>query len=318
MRYYRIEIGGAVPAVYTSLAGGQADPGALNIELDIQIAALDSPQNAFVRIWGVSLQTISQSRDFNGAPIKVYGGMSKGLPLANPEQQGLLVQGVINQSFGNWVGTSMTLDLIITTAGNTDTTPNALNITLNWKKGQTLQTAIANTLSVAAPGLAQNINISDDLVLPADDTTGTFATLAAFATYVKAASRSIKGSTTYGGVDILYREDIFQVYDGTTEAEPKDLQFIDFIGQPTWIAAALIQFNTVMRADLAVDNYIRFPRQPVVTTAASNPRYRDKTAFQGVFHIQSIHHVGSFRQPDGMAWVSVFEAAPTQSVATNG
>jgi hypothetical protein len=103
MRYYRIEIDGG-STVFTSYENGQNIPGALQVELDIPVAAMHSPGNAgaFVKIWGVPLSMISQASNLNNKAIKVYGGFQKGLPLANPKQAGLLVQDYTYQSFGNW------------------------------------------------------------------------------------------------------------------------------------------------------------------------------------------------------------------------
>ena len=106
MRFYRIEIDGG-STVFTSYANGQNIQGALQVELDIPVAAMHSPDNAgaFVKIWGVPLSMISQANNLNFKGIKVYGGFQKGLPLANPKQSGFLVRGFISQSFGNWQGT---------------------------------------------------------------------------------------------------------------------------------------------------------------------------------------------------------------------
>ncbi len=102
---------GALVQRFTSRdASGRAIPGALNIEWDIPVAPFATPMGAaWVRVWGVSLAQISQSSDLNGMNIQVFGGMQKGLPLANPMQYGLLVQGQIFQAFGNWIDTNQTL-----------------------------------------------------------------------------------------------------------------------------------------------------------------------------------------------------------------
>lgn len=120
MRFYDIQI--SDPASGTQLARftsydfvNQATiPGALNIELDIPVAPYFVPDvSAYVSVWGIGLQNIAQARDFNNLAIKVYGGMKKGLPLAKPQQAGLLIAGEIQQAYGNWIGTEQTLDLQI-------------------------------------------------------------------------------------------------------------------------------------------------------------------------------------------------------------
>lgn len=68
---------------------------------------------AFVKVWGIPLSMISQAKNLAFKKIKVYGGFQRALPLANPKQAALLVQGYISQAFGNWQGTDMSLDLIV-------------------------------------------------------------------------------------------------------------------------------------------------------------------------------------------------------------
>lgn len=130
MRYYSIVLGGAsassfvpVPgadingAQFTSVCNGQNDPGALRVQIYIDsVQQHQAAPGSFVRIWGISLQQISQSNNLNGTPIEVYGGMWPGLPLANEQSQyrGLLLCGTIQSAFGNWEGTNMSLDLLIT------------------------------------------------------------------------------------------------------------------------------------------------------------------------------------------------------------
>ncbi len=125
MRFYTINIlDPAQPTTappikqYTSLRpDGWTNPRALNVELDIPTYALASPSGAAsIRIHGIGIQQINQAFDLNGKTVQVYGGMARGLPLANPDQRGLLLQGEITQAFGNWQGPNMSLDLIVQSA----------------------------------------------------------------------------------------------------------------------------------------------------------------------------------------------------------
>ena len=106
MRFYKI----VTPGQTWDATG---DSSALNVELDIPVSPGHLTVGAFVRIWGIDRQTLLNARVFNRQSIQVFGGMQKGLPLANPNQQGLLVQGSIFPALGNWVGTDQTLDLYI-------------------------------------------------------------------------------------------------------------------------------------------------------------------------------------------------------------
>jgi hypothetical protein len=295
----------APDSTYTSFVSGQTLTAALNIELDVPVVPFATPMGAaLVRIWGISLQEISQASDLNGMNIAVYAGMQKGLPLANPAQAGLIMQGVVFQAFGNWIGVNQTLDLICQPSIGTDAVPK--NFSFNWKAGTPLAQAISNTLSTAFPGTKQNINISPNLVL-AHDEPGYYKTLVQFATYVKQKSADVIGGN-YPGVDIVLKQNEFDVYDGTTPTTPTQIAFQDMIGQPTWIAPQTIQVAFVMRADLEVGGYIKMPPSIVTTTSSSFSQFRSKSAFQGVFQINQIRHVGNYRQQDAASWATAVNA----------
>ncbi len=311
MRYYRIEIEGG--RVFTSFEGGKSLPGALNVELDIPVISYASPMGAgIVRIWGISLEDIGQASDFNGKQIKVFGGMQKGLPLANPSQSGLLVQGYIFQAFGNWIGTDMTLDFIIQPGTGTLAKPK--NFSFNWKKGDKLDAAIKATLSTAFPDMKQDVQISDKLVLDYD-APGFYQTLTQFATYIEQASKSIVGGD-YPGVSILVNENTIIARDGTGASNPKQIQFQDMIGQPTWIDPLSVQFKAVMRADLKVSDSVTFPPAVATSSASGNsPLVNAKSVFQGTFQIKQVRHVGNFRQRDAASWVTVIDTFSTKKAA---
>ena len=314
MRFYRIELGNG--KVFTSLAGGGTDPGALNVEIDITATSQATPigSQAFVRIWGISLDQISQASDLNNQTIKVFGGFAQGLPLANPAQQGLLAQGYVFQAFGNWIGTDMTLDLVINPGPGPKTTQP--NIVLNWKKGTPLKSAIQNTLNTAYPGLDTTINISDNLTLQHDEI-GYYTNLQQFATYIRRVSRSIQGATA-PGVDIVFAKNQFNVYDQTqtTSGQAKQILFTDLIGQPTWIDSPTLQVKVAMRGDLDIGMDITMPPTIVTNTQqAQSSLINQKASFQGGFKITSLRHLGNFRQSDAASWVTIFDAAPKNVVA---
>ncbi len=314
MRYYKIAItdpatGKAVRTYTSLLPSGAVNPGALMVEFDIPVAPFFTPiGSAFVRVWGIPRHDISTASDLNGKTIEVYGGMSKGLPLANPAQAGLLIRGVIQQAFGNWQDTSQTLDLIITSGGGS--LADVKNIVVNWKAGTTLASALAATLATAFPKLARTINISPRLVLNHDEV-GYYATLVQFAQYVKTVSIDIVGAG-YAGVDMVIHDGSVIAYDGTTAKTPRPIAFTDLIGQPTWIASNQIQFRTALRADLQISDYVKLPPTIVTTGASSLSQYRDKLTFQGVFMIDVIRHIGAFRTPDAESWVTTFDCHPAE------
>lgn len=347
MRYYDIAITNAqsgqiirpaslaslnLPTSYTSFVNGQSIPGSLDIELDIAVSPAHQPiGESYVRIWGVSLQEIAQASDLNGALIVVKGGFQKGLPLANPQQAGPLVSGYILQAFGNWVGTEMTLDLVIAAGKGpkglgSPTQP--VNLVLNWRKGTALGQAIQNALLTAYPGSAVNVQASSNLILSSDQI-GYYNSLTELAQYAYRVSRSIINTSSYQGLSITGSPggNQFYVLDGTqTNSNVININFNDLIGQPTWFASQQVSFKCPMRADLKVTDQIMFPVGPgglssiqSFTTSASQSQYRSKSVFQGSFQIQKVRHLGHFRQRSGDSWVTTYEAfanTPATTTAT--
>ncbi|MCP3444588.1 hypothetical protein [Bradyrhizobium sp. CCGUVB14] len=321
MRYYRIEIDGG-KTVFTSYLNGQNIRGALQVELDIPIAAFHSPGNAgaFVKVWGIPLSMISQAKDLNFKTIKVYGGFKPGLPLASlaAKQAGLLVQGYISQSFGNWQGTDMSLDLIISPGvppaeGGPAIQPK--NISLNWKKGQNASDAIKAALTTGYPGMTVKVNLNGNLVAP-EDSPGIYGGVKAFAEYLFGASKSIINRPDYQGVQISMDGNTINVTD-QPNTKVKDIAFVDLIGQPTWIEPFTIAFKCAMRADITLSDPVRMPKTLIKNTAqAQSSLINQSAAQQGTFLITSVHHYGNFRQHDAYSWVTEFNAIATNVQGT--
>ena len=352
MRYYEIIIydkGGdiVVPrhflktqknATYTSYIDGKSLPAALNVEIQAQVSPFNmpvQPNSSFVRIWGVSIGEISQSADLNDLQIVVKAGMQKGLPLANPKQNGVILQGRIWQSNGNWIGLDKTLDLFV---NPTDVEPGPRNFAFIWKRGQTIEQPLKSTLGLAMPAYTPKVVVSSELVAQGD-MVGSYRSLSEFATAIKKVTQQqqYKGIKTllgnkYDGVNITARGKDLIAYDGTADyaensySKPLEVKFIDLVGQPTWITANQINFKTVMRADIKVGDYVKLPkdlRTPYVVTSPGSSLpgtpARDKLAFAGVFLVQRVYHWGNFRVPLADAWVSTFDAvfAPNDSTSTS-
>lgn len=342
MRFYDIQLSNG--REWTSLFGGIPDPGALNIELDFPLSSQASPQgNAWLRIWGISVEDINSAANLANVQIKVLGGMSAGLPLANPAEQGVLVQGYIYQGIGNWQGTDMTLDFIIAAGpGPVTSTP---NLTFNWKKGTELSQAIQTTLQTAYPGIPVNVNISSGLVY-SEDQPGYYKSIIQFAEYVRQISKDILNSSNqgggapgqgggsssapsgsssggtgsgYSGVQISFTRNQLNVYDDNTQGSGigsmKSIDYQDLIGQPTWIAPQMISVKTVMRGDLDLQDSITLPPTRTYSTAAANTSLVNQFAtFAGGFKIRGIRHIGNFRQPSADSWCTVIEATPLSPI----
>ena len=321
MRYYSIvitEVDNALGVfrTYNSQirATGQPDMGALNVELDLPITSYAIAENsASVRIWGVSLDDIAQAVNMIGMQIDVFGGMQAGLPLAMPQQAGLLLHGRIVQCFSNWVGTAMTLDFVV--MANTGAIDYSANIVLNWKKGQKLADALSTTLTAAFPAFTIDesiLNINENLILPNDEP-GYFATLNQFARYVKTISIAIINQPNYPGVEMRISGATLTVYDSQTNKTPKKILFTDMIGQPARIASTTIQLYLVMRGDIQIGDLITLPVTPIITTPASLSQFpvanRQGSIFQGTFFVQKIRHVGNFRNANPLEWITTIDCS---------
>jgi len=313
---------GMPPGVITSLLpDGTTNPAALNIELDL-------PQywghtgggdiSSYLRIWGLSLLELGQAFNLaiptRAVDIKIFGGMAQGYPLADPTQQGIITQGQINQAFGNWLGTDMTLDMYIRppASGSAYNPDNPLNFTFTWSTGQTLKDAIAATLSKAMPGVQQNINVNANRV-PNATKTGYYASFSQFATMIQEMTAGELGSDDMGVV-MAHTGSAVNVYEGTPGPPPTtgitQIKFQDLLGQVTWAAPNQLTAKLVMRGDLNISDWIQFPQGLVATTTASalpafggtgaNPS--NNLTFSGKFQIAQIQHWGNFRNPDALSW----------------
>jgi len=297
------------------------DPNALNIELDATVNDADSFKAAEVTIWGVSLETISQATQFNNQPFTMSVGMAPGLPLATAQssEYGKILDGYVYASWGNWVMTDMTLNFVVFPgqAPNPPAQPNApnpppKNIVLNWKKGQQLGQVLQQTLQTAYPGITANINISPQLVAP-QDTIHFCGTLEELNKLLRPISHQIMvGQQNYPGVGLCMQQGEITVHDGTAPPGAHMIQFIDLVGQPTWIAPSTISVKVVMRGDLKQGDQFTLPPTPVISTFEAQQGLNTPLTFQGTFTINSLRHVGNFRQPSGDAWVTIIEGLLNQ------
>ena len=323
MRYYSVAItnpatGAAVlpdslggMAITSLLPDGTTNPAALQVQFEIKIANLeDFDSNSIFRIYGLGLKDIGAAFNLNGMNIVIRAGMAKGLPLANPAQQGIVLKGNIYQAFGNWVGTDQWVDMIFAPYQITTTPPS--NFPFAWKAGTTLASAIAQTLKTAMPDFNQKINISPNLIVNHDES-GFYQNAQQFATWINGRSKDIIGGT-YGGVTITTNGSTITAFDGTVmPPQIKQIAFQDMIGQPTWIGFEAISLKFTLRGDLNVGDVIHLPltqNTPGQFTQQIqvNPQYKDKTSFTGNFQISQIRHYGNFRQNDAASWNTTVDA----------
>ena len=320
---------------YSSLRNGVFNPGNLMIEFDILKFGESTPQGqSHLTIWGISPQDMQQARqDMFGMEIEIYLGMSKGLPLANagqvkPGKSGLVLKGTIWQVYGNWQGTELRLDMIITTGPVSKTDPRPLapiNLTLPWNKGKKLSVALTQCFQTLG-GYKYNINVSNRLV-NSYNSPMFCGSLTELATKLNSLSRNIISDSNYSGVEIaMVNGNEIRVFDNDFDnhpdsrdkstasnrrKNPTQLEFTDLIGQPTWIQFQTISVPCMMRSDIQVGDYIRMPEKsrPVIQ-ASSYSQFRNDSAFSGDFMVKSVRFIGNSRQPDADSWVTIIEANP--------
>ncbi len=204
--------------------------------------------------------------------------------------------------------------------GQGGTVAKPLNIVHNMMPNMLLSDAIKKTLNVAFPNAKINISISPSLKLAYQDA-GMYQSLPQYAAYIKQLSHSILGSDKYGGVRMSSHGPSIDVWDATggptsvVSGNKVTMGFVDLIGQPSWIGVNSINFKTVMRSDIHIGMFVKLP--PTLMTVTQAAGYEGAKAgvmaFDGDFVITSVTHIGDFRNPDGNAWCTVYEAATSDS-----
>jgi len=315
MRYYSITISPNgntspfAPITYSTLASnGQNNGSALQVDLDIFQAFFHQPAGlGSVIIHGVDFSQLNQGANWNGANITINVGMSAGLPFANSQPKyGPIINGTIYQAFGNWQGNQVSLNLLI--LPSTINPDIDVNLTFNWKKGQTLESAIRTTLHIAYPTLEFYGATSPNLVFTEDQPAQYFS-LVPFCKKMNEISKMLIPDKNYLGVSLSATVGGFTLVDGTIPTKKQiDIAFTDLIGNLTWLDVSTLQAKVVMRADCNIGDNITFPTgAPATNTATSFNQARNLTSFDGIFSINKIRHVGSSRQPDANAWVTIID-----------
>ena len=304
------------------------DPGALHVILDVPVTTFDQPNGAaYVEIRGVDIYTISQASNLQGYKIQIYGGMGTGFELAKPSQSGLLLVGSVYQAFGNWLGTDMSLNLMVQPFSAPITQDSSPKFVWHWAKGQSIQDAINKCITSAMPGYKCSFSLASTLTGTHDDL-GFYNDFSSLAEVILNASRSVNKASDYYGVQFFVAGTTFYVFDNASSANPKKIEFTDLVGQPTWLGPVdypKIMLQTVMRADLTLNDVITMPLfnqtgsqtlagyGTIAPSGQSIQTPKDRSLFQGNFQITSLRHIGDSRNPDGGAWVSVIEAVKVTS-----
>lgn len=232
----------------------------------------------------------------NPSPITVGGILASPMPTFGAATAE--IGGVINSLFGGGGGG---LSLI-----------KPVNLIHNMQPGQTLASAMQETLSRAFPQAKTVVQISPNIKLGYQDS-GVYQSVDQYSQYVHKLSQSVLGTDGYLGVQISSKDNTIHVWDGTSPVSDCNVDALDLIGQPTWVDWFTVSVKTVMRADLDVGGVIYLPPTLYTLTAAGAPMagmsiQRTNDSFSGPFIIKRIVHIGDFRSPDSANWSTNIEA----------
>lgn len=324
MRYYDLNItdpdsgktvNGAHWTSYPFGLSGPPDPNALNVQFDLMVIDRETiNSNSIIEVQGISIQTIGQSSKFYNQTVTLSGGMGPGLPLVNPQQAGVLLKGTVFQSFGNWIGTEMTLDLVVSPETLKDG-PRA-NFPLAWKRGQSLQDALTQTFKTAytAHPMPVIFNLGHSYVAPYD-INGAYFSLGDLAGGVSGETLDENGNPQ---IFIYTQAGQIIVTDHPATGTVHQIGITDLIGQPTWIQSNQIQVTTVLRGDLNVGQQIQMPANyptgvgGVIATANAYPnQFKYQASFTQPLTIIGMRHVGNFRASDGTEWATIMNCVPS-------
>jgi hypothetical protein len=330
----------------SKLASNNAN--ALGVSFDIPVGFLHAPLvNACFKIYGVSVQEVSQGSNLNGMNIAIYGGMAKGLPLANPVQIGPLCRGQIQQAFGNWIDTLQYLEIYIQAGGSSSTADQVTgsvvsastlpvpttndqpaNIVFQWKPGQHLTDAVLAALQPAYPQYTIAGTVNENLVWTGTAATAFFSKLSQFADYIRKATLNLLGGyapdrTQYMGVVMTLQNNVVTLFDGTAQTKPRPLYVADLVGQPGYSQPLQIQVTCVLRGDIKVGDYVTLPLGQLNIQAGAQVGYvpppplasvnsANAIAFQGSYLVTTVRHVGDSRDGAGTSWVTTLDVLQTQ------
>ena len=118
----------------------------------------------------------------------------------------------------------------------------------------------------------------------------------------------------YRGVWLGYLPDkTILAYDGTSPPGAINLQYQEFIGQPTWMTdGGVIQSVHPMRNDISVGFDIQYPKNIPANTNplfAGAGRYNVLNASSQKLRVQQVRHLGRFRDTSPTGWVTYVNAA---------
>jgi hypothetical protein len=193
-----------------------------------------------------------------------------------------------------------------------------LNLIHNLLPNMPLSGAIQETLSKVFPNANLNIAISSGLKLAYQDA-GMYQSLEQYIGYLNKLSQSIMGITNYFGIHLSSHDNTINVWDRGTGVG--DISYLELIGQPTWLDIVTISVKVVLRGGLYVGNLLTIPAtlvgfngaDSVLAMDSGQTDQRTHISLPGSYLIVKVLHIGDFRNPDGAAWSTNYEAVTQTS-----
>jgi hypothetical protein len=206
--------------------------------------------------------------------------------------------------------------------GNVSPLSEPLNLIHNMMPNIPLTSAMQETLSKAFPNANINMLISSALKLPYQDA-GIYQAVEQYIGYINKLSQSILGTNRYSGVHLSSYDNTINVWDGTRPVSNDSVDYLDLIGQPTWLTVNTISIKVVLRGGLHVGSLVTLPQTIVGFNGADSqapggggavPDQRTHVSLPGTYWITKILHIGDFRNPDGASWSTNYEASTSYSM----
>lgn len=354
MRYYRISFTNPktgkglsagkkyFPDVFSSHSEtGVYNPGALEVEFEIANGwgHMLSAQT-HIRIHNPTLEMVEKSIQYNGSVCVIEAGFKAGLPLANPNQAGIIGSGIVQNTYANWLGTDLVLDFLLypsTEFGDVNLNMSAntgvgspVPINLVWEKGS-LKDAIQ--ASVAPFGIKVTGTIRESLNNPPAPIKAWYSNYQSFASAIQKISQSIVDPASfqtqgtqgnpqstgagqwqsYYGVMMQWIPNTkeIQLNDGTIPSGSIELSYAEFVGQPTWLSdSGMLQSVHPMRSDISLGFNVRYPKNLPTQANPSQITIRNQLITPGgsELWVMGVRHSGRFRDTSPTGWVTYVDA----------
>lgn len=319
MRYYDVEI--IDKNRKRQLSINTKNNVGLQIELNAVVNGFSQTGTATLKIFNLPVKYFMRQMDFVGMTIRIKGGMSKGLPLSKPEQQGVLIFGTIQFCIGEREkGVNYLMFSIV--PGPALQTP-FKGVVLKWDKGTRLNDALRNAMVNAGFNSNQyQINISDDWVATGDSH-ASYKTMNQLGQALNNYSRNVTLPKDAIFINLYFDagSERYIITDGTTAPRSKIITLYDFIGQPYWINGSSYNINTTvgfialpvtLRGDLKPFDQIEVvdPQVTKVSDGSSAILLASgaRVGFKGKMTISQLTHVANYSTAGGENWVTIIEA----------